>query len=60
MSGVVLIRNMLGLKRSGRVVNSRKDLASVEKAVEMLWSLRYECVVSLSPYGAVYYSTLDD
>ncbi|KAI1785161.1 fungal-specific transcription factor domain-containing protein [Ganoderma leucocontextum] len=42
MSAIVLMTNMLGLKRSGRAVNTEKDLALVGKSVEVLRSLRYE------------------
>ena len=46
MSGIVLMMNVLGLKRAGRAVHCGKDLALVEKAIGLLWSLRYECVLS--------------
>ncbi|KAM5544332.1 hypothetical protein V8D89_001992 [Ganoderma adspersum] len=48
MGGVALMMNILALKRAGRVVNSAKDLALVEKAVAMLRSLRYETHVAES------------
>ena len=44
MSGIVLMTNIFGLKRSGRMVNIGKDLVLVRKAIEMLRSLRYEYV----------------
>ncbi|PIL25379.1 transcription factor [Ganoderma sinense ZZ0214-1] len=50
MGGIVLMTNILGLKRAGRVVNSGKDLALVGKAVEMLQSLRYETHIA-EPLG---------
>ncbi|KAM5544334.1 hypothetical protein V8D89_001994 [Ganoderma adspersum] len=42
MSGIFLMMNILSLKRTGRVLNSGKDLDLVEKAIEMLRSLRYD------------------
>ncbi|KAM5544335.1 hypothetical protein V8D89_001995 [Ganoderma adspersum] len=42
MGGIVLMMNILGLKRAGRAVNCGKDLALVEKAIGLLQSLRYE------------------
>ncbi|PIL25378.1 transcription factor [Ganoderma sinense ZZ0214-1] len=48
MSGIILMTNILGLKRMGRVVNSGRDLASVEKAIEMLHALRYEMHIAES------------
>ena len=44
MSAIVLVTNMLGLKRSGAAVSMEKDLALVGKSIEMLRSLRYEWV----------------
>ena len=43
-AALVLMTNILGLKRSGKAVNMEKDLALVGKSIEMLRSLRYECV----------------
>ncbi|KAM5544331.1 hypothetical protein V8D89_001991 [Ganoderma adspersum] len=51
MSGIILMTNIFGLKRSGRVVNYGKDLASVEKAIEMLHALRYDIHVGESLGG---------
>ncbi|PIL25380.1 transcription factor [Ganoderma sinense ZZ0214-1] len=42
LSATTLIANILGLKRSGRMVNMEKDLALVGQTVEMLRSSRYE------------------
>ena len=44
MSGIILMTNLFGLKRTGRMVNAGKDLGLVRKAIEMLKSLRYEYV----------------
>ena len=44
MSGIVLMMNILGLKRAGRRVNMEKDLQLVRRAIEMLQSLRMEYV----------------
>ena len=55
MSGIVLMMNILGLKRSGRAMSLGKDLVLVEKAIEMLRSLRYECVPTGSPCEAIEY-----
>ncbi|PIL25392.1 transcription factor [Ganoderma sinense ZZ0214-1] len=46
LSGMVLMTNALGLKRSGRVVNVEKDVVLGGRAVEMMRSLRYESQVS--------------
>ena len=43
-AALILMTNILGLKRSGKAVNTEKDLALVGKSIEMLRSLRYECV----------------
>ncbi|KAI1785317.1 fungal-specific transcription factor domain-containing protein [Ganoderma leucocontextum] len=42
MGGMVLMKNIFGLKRSGRVINAGKDLVLVRKAIEMLRTLQYE------------------
>ena len=47
------------LKRAGRVVNSGKDLALVEKAIGMLRSLRYECVFVHGMRGSITNRTID-
>ncbi len=44
VSAIVLMTNMLGLKRSGQAVNIEKDLALVGKSIELLRSLQYEYV----------------
>lgn len=46
MPGILLMTNILGLKRSGRSVNIEKDLLLVRKAIEMLHALRMEYVSS--------------
>ena len=45
LSGMILVTNAFGLKRSGRVANVEKDLELASKAVEMMRSLQYEYVV---------------
>ncbi|KAM5544366.1 hypothetical protein V8D89_002026 [Ganoderma adspersum] len=48
VSGIVLMTNIFGLKRSGRAVNTGKDLVLVRKAIEMLRALRYDVHVAES------------
>ena len=44
MSGIILMVNALRLKRSGRAVNVEKDLELARAVIQMLRSLRYQCV----------------
>ena len=44
LSGMILVTNAFGLKRSGRVANVEKDLELASRAVEMMRSLQYEYV----------------
>ena len=48
VAALVLMANMLGLKRLGKAVNTEKDLVLVVKSIEMLRALRYECARLLS------------
>lgn len=45
VAALVLMANMLGLKRLGKAVNTEKDLVLVVKSIEMLRALRYELSV---------------
>ena len=44
MSGLILYMNILALKRSGRPVDTDKDVRLVKKAVDMLGTLCMEYV----------------
>ena len=44
MSGIVLMMNVWSQKRSGRLIQSNKDMAYVKNCIDMLWSLRREYV----------------
>ena len=46
MSGAVLMRSIWGQRRSGRTVNVDRDIACIKTAIEMLDSMRHECVPS--------------